>query len=224
MLSLWMRFRSGFFFQANTDGGTTGTDPGSTDDSAKAKKDDAATDQTDSKSGKDAKDKKEAATFQWSAEQQAEIDRIMGETRKQERKKAKADFDADLAKAQKNAEDKELAEKQEFKTLADKRQTEIETLQTQIEELTQAKEQGQKYKAALEAHLKAQTEKLPKHIKELLSKSDVLEQMEFLTKNAKDLGVKLDSVDETPRDNAQSESELEASQSKDLRRQVKSWI
>jgi len=213
MFGLLKRLGSIFLFEIADPpgGGTTGTDPG------------GAADPADLKAGKDTKDKKPAPVISWTAEQQTEIDRIMGLTREQERKKAKADFDADVAKAKKDAEDKELAEKQEFKTLAENRLAEIETLKGEITTLTDAKEQGEKYKAALEASLKAQTEKLPAHIKTLLSKLDVLEQMEYLTKNAKDLGVKLDSIDATPPENTQSESELEASQSKELRQKVRAW-
>jgi membrane protein involved in colicin uptake len=223
MFGLLMRLRSMFLFEAadpaGGGSGTTGTDPGGATDPAK--KTDA--DPVDPKTGKDVKDKKPAAEVKWTEEQQAEIDRIMGLTRDQERKKAKADFDAEVAKAQKEAEEKQLTEKQEFKTLAEKRQTEIETLKAEVTTLTEAKEQGDKYKAALEANLKAQTEKLPAHIKTLLSKLDVLEQMEYLTKNAKDLGVKLDSIDATPPENQKTEADLEKAQSTDLRRQVKSW-
>lgn len=222
MFGLLWKLRSVFLFEANQDGGTstTATSSVTTNDPGKSNKDDAVTEPTEAQTEDDAKAKKK---IEWTAEQQAEIDRINKQTRLDERKKAKADHEAELAKAKKEAEDKELTEKQEFKTLAEKRQTEIDTLKQEVTTLTEAKEQSEKYKAALEAHLKAQTEKLPGHIKELLSKMDVLEQMDYLTKHAKDLGVKLDSIDATPPDNSQSDSDLEAAQSKDLRRQVKSW-
>ena len=221
MFGLLMRLHSLFFFEADKGGGTTDTSSESADDSGKTNKDEATTETKDSKAGDDAKIKKKPV--EWTAEQQAEIDRINHETRKEERRKAKAEYEAEVAKAKKDAEEKELTEKQEFKTLAEKRQTEINQLKTQVDELTKAKEQGDQYKVALEKHLKAQTEKLPAHIKTLLSKLDVLEQMDYLTKNAKDLGVKLDSVDATPPDNTQTEGELEASQSKELKRKVRAW-
>ena len=222
MFGLLWKLRSVFFFEADKGGGAqTDTSSGNADDAGKAKKEEAVAESEDSRSGDDAKGKKKK--IEWTAEQQAEIDRINKETRLEERKKAQAELEEKTAKAKKDAEEKELTEKQEFKTLAEKRLTEIETLKGEITTLTDAKEQGEKYKAALEAHLKAQTEKLPAHIKTLLSKLDVLEQMEYLTKNAKDLGVKLDSIDATPPENTQSESELEASQSKELRQKVRAW-
>src|SRR5215216_40452 len=98
MFGLLMRLRAMFLFE-NVDppgGGTTGTDPGGAADPAK--KTDA--DPADPKAGKDVKDKKPAPVeVKWTPEQQAEIDRIMGLTRDQERKKAKTDFEADVAKA-----------------------------------------------------------------------------------------------------------------------------
>lgn len=209
--------RSGLFFEADgkSGGGEPGTDPGKVPDPDKT--------DLDVKSGDDAKDKKPAKVeFKWTEDQQAEINRLMGETRKEERRKAKEAADADVAKARKDAEDKELVEKQEFKTLAENRLKDIETLKAENTTLTEAKAQGEKYKAALEAHLKTQTEKLAPHIKTLLSKLDVLEQMEYLTKNAKDLGVKLESIDPTPPDDKNLERTHEEKQSKDMRSLVRS--
>jgi hypothetical protein len=221
MFSLW-KLNPMLFFEADKGGGNTGTDPGSQTDAAKAK-DKSPDASDDAKAGDDAKDKKPAVTeIKWTPEQQAEIDRIMGQTRKEERKKAKEAADADVAKAKKDAEEKELTEKQEFKTLAEKRLADIDTLKQENATLKEANEQAGKYKVALDKHLKAQTEKLPAHIKTLLSKLDVLEQMEYLTKNAKDLGVKLDSVDATPSDDSNAEAVHQAKQSKDMRSLVKS--
>lgn len=212
------KWRPIFFMEADTgkSGGQTDTSSG---DGADAGKD---TKPADAKAGDDAKDKKPAAAIQWTEEQQAEIDRIMGNTRKEERKKAKAEFDNDVAKAKKEAEDKELEKKQEFQTLAENRLKEIETLKQSNADLTTAKEQGEKYKAALEKSLQAQTEKLPKHIKALLSKMDVLEQMEYLTENAKDLGVKFESIDATPRDDTKGNVDFDAQQAKEIRSMVRS--
>jgi chromosome segregation ATPase len=221
MFGLLMRLRSVFLFEADgaAGGGTPGTDPGGTADPAKDK---TEADTADTKAGKDPKDKKPKTTVEWTEEQQAEINRINRETRLDERKKAKAEMEAELAKAKQAEEEKQLTEKQEFKTLAEKRQAEIETLKQENATLTEAKEQGDKYKAALEAHLKAQTEKLPEHIRTLLSNLDVLKQMEYLTQNAKNLGVKFDSIDATPPDDKTTDAELLKSQSKDVRSFVKS--
>lgn len=221
MFDVLRKWRPVFFLEADTgkSGGTTETssgaaaEPGKTDSKSEAEP-------AKAKAGSDGKEKKPAV--QWTDEQQAEIDLIMGRTRQEERKKARADFDADVAKAKKDAEEKELQEKQEFKTLAEKRQGDIETLKKEVETLTAAKEQGEKYRTALEKSLQAQTEKLPKHIKTLLAKMDVLEQMEYLTENGKDLGVKLESIEPTLKDNNQPSSDFEAKQSKDMKSFVRS--
>lgn len=218
MFGLW-KLRPYFLFELDRGGGTPDTSSGNPEDAGKAKKEEAAPD-TEVKPGTDAKGKKKPV--EWTAEQQEELNRIDRETRLDERKKAKTEFEAEVAKAKKDAEDNELQAKQEFKTLAENRAVEIETLKGEVKTLTEAKEQGEKYKAALDKHLKAQTAKLPKHIQTLLSKMDVLEQMEFLTENAKDLGVKLDSVDATPPDDTKTDKEYEASQSKEMRNFVKS--
>ena len=217
MFSLLMKLRPFFFFQADPPaGGTPTADPGKAADPPANEGD------PDPKAVDDTKDKKPKPPIQWTADQQAEIDRINAETRKQERKKAEAEFEAKAAKAKKEAEDQALTEKQEFKTLAENRAAEIETLKGEIETLTEAQKQGEKYKAVLEKHLKEQTAKLPKHIQTLLSKMDVLEQMEYLTENAKDLGVKLDSIDETPRDENTTDADLLKSQNQEVRSFVKS--
>ncbi len=209
------QLRSGLFFEADKGSGT-GTDPGTSSDADKKE-----LPAEEAKAGDDAKDKK-PVKIEWTKEQQDEINRITGETRKEERRKAREAAEADVAKAKKEAEEKELTEKQEFKTLAEKRAGEIETLTQENATLKAAQEQGEKYKTALEKHLKAQTEKLPAHIKSLLSKLDVLEQMEYLTKNAKDLGVKLESVDPTPPEETNAEAVHQAAQSKSMRNLVKS--
>lgn len=223
MFGLLRLLTSGLFFEndGTGGGGTTGTDPGGAADPAKAKKDGAAADLAEPKTGEDAKDKK--PKIEWTPDQQEEINRIMGETRKQERKKAQAELEEKAAQAKKDAEEKELQEKQEFKTLAENRLKELDQLKSENATLKEAKEQGEKYKTALDAHLKAQTEKVPAHIKTLLAKLDPLEQMEFLTKNAKDLGVKLDPVDPTPPDNSDKEKEAKDKQSKEMVRNVKDW-
>ena len=219
MFGIW-KLTNGLFFSPDGDAGSsTGTEPG-----GQSGTDAGVSDPVDGKpgsnSGKDAKGKK----IEWSPEQQEEINRIVGQTRIEEREKAKKDSEAHITKAKKEAEEKELLEKQEFKTLAEKREKELEELRNENVALKEAKEQGDKYKTALETSLKAQTDKLPKSIQALISKLDVLEQIEFLTKNAKDLGVKFENVDETPRDTDQKESEILEAQAKEVRKQVKNMV
>jgi len=209
-----------FLFDQNGGGGSsTDTSAGGAEDTQGKQ---TETEPKPKKTGDEAKEKKKAV--EWSSEQQEELNRLIGETRKEERKKAHADFTTETAKAKKDADDKALEEKQEFKTLAEKRQAEIEQLKTQVTELSTAKEQGEKYKAALESHLKTQIEKLSKPYQALISKLDPLEQIEFLTKNAKDLGVKLESIDPTPAEKENDvDGERQAQAKKTMATLVKSW-
>jgi len=116
-----------------------------------------------------------------------------------ERHKKQAEAEAE--KIRKKAEEDALANNQKFEELAGKRLNEIEQLKTENDELLKVKEQSEKYRGALEAHLKTQIEKLPKPIRSLMEKLDPVEQIEFLSKNAKELSLnKKDGIDETDDD------------------------
>lgn len=180
-------FRRGWFFEK--DGSAGGSD--NTDDSAgDADKDKKDIKSADAKAGDDAADKTKAEK----KFSQADVDNILKDRLEREHKKAEADAD----KAKKKAEEDALVKNQEFKQLAETRQTKIGELETAYKELEPFKEQAEKYKAALEKQLKAMTEKLPKHILPLLSKMDPIEAMDYLTKNAKELGVSFENYSQTP--------------------------
>ena len=184
MFDLYWR---GWFFKNDGGAGDSKTDDGAADT------DDVSKDTSkDVKAGDDlekAKEKKEEKTFT-----QVEVDEIVKE--RLARAKKKADDEAD--KAKKKADEEALEKNQEFQKLAETRQTKITELESQMAELEPFKEQADKYKAALEKQLKAMQEKLPKHILPLLAKMDPIDAMDYITKNAKDLGVSVSTYSETP--------------------------
>jgi small-conductance mechanosensitive channel len=163
-------------------------------------KDDQKTD--DSAGGEDAekagKKKEKVADITFTAEQQALVDQKIGEARTKEREKAKGELEAETAKAKKKADEEALKDKQEWQKLAEQRQTEIDDLTKAKTELEPFKDQAEKYKKALDSILAAQKKELPKHIVELLEKMDPVEAMDYITKHAKDLGVKPSTYSETP--------------------------
>jgi len=71
---------------------------------------------------------------QFTPEQQAHINELVGNTRKQARDKAKADYEANKAKADKDAETARLAKNEEFEKLAEQRQGKILDLETKLAE------------------------------------------------------------------------------------------
>lgn len=184
----WLR--RGWYFE--NDGSGSG--------GAKKKEDDPKTD--DSAGGDDAekagKKKKEVAEIAFTAEQQALVDQKIGEARTKEREKAKAELEAESAKAKKKAEEDALKDKQEWQTLAEKRQADLDELTKQKAELEPFKGQAEKYKKALDDILAAQKKDLPKHIVELLEPMDPVDAMAYITKHAKDLGAKPLTYGETP--------------------------
>lgn len=164
------------------------------------KEDDQKTD--DGAGGEDAekagKKKKEVADITFTAEQQALVDLKIGEARTKEREKAKAELEAESAKARKKAEQDALKDKEEWKTLAEQRQTDLDELTKQKIELEPFKQQAEKYKQALENILAEQKKNLPKFILPLIEKMDPVEAMAYITANAKDLGAKPLTYGETP--------------------------
>lgn len=136
----------------------------------------------------------QAATFT-----QADIDRIVTERLEREKRKgdeaAKTAAEAAAAKALKeNSQFKELSEKQAA-TLLEKETVLIQT-KAQTETLTQERD---KYKTALEEHVKERRTGLPDSITVLLDKLDPVEQMAWLSKNAATLGTNREGVPATPK-------------------------
>lgn len=119
---------------------------------------------------------------------QADIDRIVKERLDREQRKAdeatkKAAEEAAAKALKDNAQFKELSEKQ-AQALLDK-ETALATATTQAEAVTKERD---KYKTALEAHVKERRTGLPDHITALLDVLDPVAQLEWLTKNADKLG------------------------------------
>jgi len=164
---------------------------GNTDDSAEDKSDKEKSKSEESKAG----DEKEKSKAQEEKKfSQAELDAIIDDRLKRERKKSE---DA-TEKARKKAEEEALTKNQEWKTLAETRATEIADLTKEKAELEPFKEQAEKYKAALDDQLKKIKEKLPKHLLPLIDKLDPVEAMAYITENGEALGAKPSTYSETP--------------------------
>lgn len=114
---------------------------------------------------------------------QADVDAIVKD--RIAREKRKADETAEKAKTE--AEQKALLEKGEFKTLAEQRATELETLRKDLEAAKTHEQTADKYRKALKERLDAEKKNFPAHVVSLLDKLDPLEQMEWITTNAEAL-------------------------------------
>ena len=136
----------------------------------------------------------QAATFT-----QADIDRIVTERLDREKRvneeKARKSAEEAAAKALKeNSQFKELSETQAT-TLLNK-ETALTAATGQVTTLTQERD---KYKNALEQHVKERRTGLPDHITALLDVLDPLVQLDWLTKNAAALGTTHEGVPATPK-------------------------
>jgi hypothetical protein len=174
--------RLGWYFDKDDSGSGGGTDDSAEDKSDKSKSD-------ESKAGDDKGKAKDEKTFT-----QAELDAIIDDRLKRERKKAE---DA-TEKARKKAEEEALTKNQEFQKLAETRATEIATLTKEKADLEPFKEQAEKYRAALDAQLAKVKEKLPKYLLPLIEKMDPVEAMAYITEHAEELGAKPETYSETP--------------------------
>ena len=179
--------RMGLFFDKDGSAGG-GTDDGAGKDADKDVKD--TTKSADGKAGEDAAGK-DADEKKFT---QAELETIIDDRLKRERKKA----DDSAEKAKKKADEDALKANQEFQKLAEQRQTRIEELERSVNELNVIKEQAERYKTALDKQLKAMIEKLPKHILPLLEKMDPIEAMDYIGKHAKELGASFETYGRTP--------------------------
>jgi hypothetical protein len=180
----WLR--RGWFFQS--DGAGAG---GGTDDSAGADADKKKEESADGQNAGDdkGKAKKEEKTFT-----QAELDQLIDDRLKRERKKTEAETE----KARQKAEAAALEKNQEWQKLAEQRQARIDELETKTAELEPVKGQAEKYKSALEAQLAEQKKKLPKFILPLIEQMDPVDAMKYITEHAEELGAKPETYSETP--------------------------
>lgn len=164
---------------------------GKTDDSAEDKSEKEKSKTDESKAG-DEKDKGKAQEEKKFS--QAELDAIIDDRLKRERKKS----DDAAEKARRKAEEEALTKNQEWQKLAETRATELENLTKEKAELEPFKEQASKYKKALDDQLTKIKEKLPKHILPLIEKLDPVEAMAYITEHADALGAKPLTYSETP--------------------------
>jgi len=110
---------------------------------------------------------------------QAELDAIVEKrlSREREAQERKA------TEAQKAAEIERLEKDRKFEELANARKAEIDTLAAKAKDGETAQTQLARATTALEAYRDAQFGKLPEEIAELLSGKDIVDQLDWLTKN-----------------------------------------
>lgn len=167
------------------------------DGGAGGKPEDSAADKTDekksdeSKAGDDAKKGKAEEDRKFS---QAELDAIIDDRLKRERKKSEEAAE----KARKKAEDEALTKNQEWQQLAEKRQKDLETLTQEKAGLEPFKEKAERYEKALMDQLTKVKEKLPKYLLPLIDKMDPVEAMAYIAEHAEELGAKPLTYSETP--------------------------
>lgn len=114
---------------------------------------------------------------------QDDVDRIVSERLERERKKT-----TEATEKQKRADDeKRLAEQNEFKTLAEQRAARIAELETAAQSAHATTETIKRYETALQAYRDAQFAGVPDHIKELLKDRPIDQQIDWLSKNVKNL-------------------------------------
>lgn len=116
---------------------------------------------------------------EFTPEQQKELDRILSDRLARE----KAKTERAEAKARQEAEETSLKERQAFEELANKRQTRITELETQIGELDTTKQKLAKYETTFGNILKAEKEGLDPSIIALLDRLDPLDQLNWLSEN-----------------------------------------
>jgi seryl-tRNA synthetase len=126
---------------------------------------------------------------------QAELDAIVKDRLKRAEEKAQSA----QAKAQADAAAKALEEQGEFKKLADERAKTVDTLTAEKETLTAQLEDvtAKKYETALTAILDAQKGSIPEHVRPLLDKLPIDEQMAWIAANQDK--IKVSGVPFTPK-------------------------
>jgi hypothetical protein len=179
--------RRGLYFDKDESGG--GTEDSSGDDADKKKKEGSAEDQNAGDDKEKGKAKEEEKLFT-----QAQLDALIDDRLKRERKKAETA--AELAR--KKAEADALEKNQEWQKLAEQRATELAALTQEKAELEPFREQAERYKAALDDQLKKVKERLPKYLLPLIEKMDPVEAMAYITEHAEEIGAKLETYGETP--------------------------
>lgn len=130
---------------------------------------------------------------------QADIDRIVKERLDKAAKKS----EEAQKKAAEEAAAKTLTEQGEYKTLAEQRAQRIAELEAESAKGSEVAARLEKYESALKATVDNQLKALPDHLKPLLAKLDLTEQMEWLSANAEKVTANVAGVPETPKASGQ---------------------
>lgn len=195
------------WFQANSDGGQ-----------GSGKGDDGNTE--DDSGGDDAKKNGKKPEVTFTEEQQAVVNKLVGDARTKEREKAKADLQQEADKEKKRLEEEALEKNKEWERLAATRAQELETVTKERDELFPLKDTVAKYKGVLDKMVAEAKKSVPKHLLPLLDKMDPVEALDYLTDHAKELNVKPRSYPETPDDKEKSLSKDDEASGKRANQQV----
>ena len=114
------------------------------------------------------------------AQLQERIDAAIKERLEREKRKS----ERDAQRAREDAEAEALARGQEWQKLAEKHAARITELEQQGAQMDALVQERDRYKAALEGHLKTQRDGLPAHILTLLDQLDPAAQLEYIAANA----------------------------------------
>lgn len=136
-----------------------------------------------------------ADDVEFTPEQQAHIDKIIGSRLAQQKRQLDAQAKKEKERAQEEAEAEALREQEKFQQLAEKHEAKIERLEPELETVTGERD---RYKEALEAQLETIRGDLPDYIITLLDKMDPVDQFEYIAENADTLKKKKDPFPDTP--------------------------
>lgn len=95
-------------------------------------------------------------------------------------RKEQEELQAQTSQEQQKAEEGRLAEQQQWQQLAEKQKAKVMELEPRLKETT---ERLAKYEAALKIKVAAEMAKAPEHLRDLLEKLDVVEQLEWLAEH-----------------------------------------
>jgi hypothetical protein len=117
---------------------------------------------------------------------------------------AKRAYDAEkklkaLEAAKEQEATKALKENSQFKELSEQQAQKLIDLETKLTQADTVTQERDKYKTALEAHVKERRKGVPAHILEILDVLDPLAQMAWLDKNTDKLTTQVGGVPATPR-------------------------
>lgn len=129
------------------------------------------------------KNPEQPGKVEFSAEQQQEVERIVRERLAREKDKNKKTEE----KARQDAEAEVLKKSEEWKQLASTYEERLAALSGMEEQLEAEKSRAAKYEKILLGYLADMMKDIPPHIKALIEKLDVVEQMEYLQKNVEQL-------------------------------------